>query len=922
RFDGLVALADGDAGGYPVSGGADVLFADARATVRNGTAALGETFGDFAGHVDVGGREVALDLGARVPLGEIAELRDALRLPLRTLEGSFAADLRVAGTAARPRITGDVTASGGSFNGLAFRDGRASVALTRDAVSAQRASVRVGSTVASGDIAYVPARSAFAIDVRSPAADLADFDDYFDEAETLDGRGPIALAFANDGQTTRTTGRLDVTGLRFRHFALGHVRASWSQRAATVRGTLSVRGAHSALDAGGTVVPAPGPPIVAFERAFYRAGVRATGVMLSTWLPAFGIRAPILGQVDAQATVAGRYPRLALDAAATLRNGSIYGHAVQTGTLRARSDGAGVALSQAVLDVGFARFDVSGSLGPGRRDPLALAVHVQTADLQRALVALDPKSPRPDVGGALVADARIGGSLAAPRASLGFEATGARYRSLTIPHILGSVAYDGRTLTVNDAEATFARGSLLVAGGLPLGLHPLGVRESSPLSFTLGASALDLAPFAPFLPGPAAKLSGTVNGRVAVEGTVETPRVVGSATVADASYVSALDRAGISRASARLDFLGTSVALAALHANVGSGTIDGSGRLDLPFPGVHTSGYAIALNVRGARVDTAQFGRGTLDGALRLAGGAARPVLSGEVTLSNASIPILSVYRNVAAAAGIASGARSPFDIDLDLVTRAGRNVRIQAQNPFIDVGAAGTLDFSGTLLAPRALGTLVATPGGIFSTYNHAFRIQQGTVTFAPDQGISPTIDLRAYAHVTDPDPDPSRNAIGSADITVTVRGSADEIAAGSPGAITYASNPPYSEEQIAGLLLDASVFGAVNFGQQQNGTTLPGAPGESNALLPPGVTPYQSGIVNFNQEAFSILNGQLTQRFLAPLERVLSGAIGLSDLELTVDYGGGVGYNALKQIGRRDIYASLGQTLTSPSRTTLGFT
>ena len=42
----------------------------------------------------------------------------------------------------------------------------------------------------------------------------------------------------------------------------------------------------------------------------------------------------------------------------------------------------------------------------------------------------------------------------------------------------------------------------------------------------------------------------------------------------------------------------------------------------------------------------------------------------------------------------------------------------------------------------------------------------------------------------------------------------------------------------------------------------------------------------------------------------------------ELTVDYGGGIGYNALKQLGKRDVYASFGQTLTTPSRTSLGFT
>jgi hypothetical protein len=231
-------------------------------------------------------------------------------------------------------------------------------------------------------------------------------------------------------------------------------------------------------------------------------------------------------------------------------------------------------------------------------------------------------------------------------------------------------------------------------------------------------------------------------------------------------------------------------------------------------------------------------------------------------------------------------------------------------------------LNLTGTLASPKLAGVLTATPGGIFSTYNRAFRVQQAVVSFDPANGVLPYIDLRAYAHVTNPDPDPNRNAVGSADITVTVSGPADELAAGRGGGITYASNPPYSQEQIIGLLLDASLFGAVNFGQQQNGTTLRGAPGESNPLLPPGVTPYQAGVINFNQEAFSVLNGQFTHRIFGPIESLFTGRFGLTDFELTVDYGGGIGYNALKQIGHRDVYASFGQTLSSPVRTTLGFT
>ena len=927
-FDGLVSVEDGRAAGYPISGGADVALADGTADVRSGVAALGSTYGNFNGRVfgigSSGANALAYDLSAQVPIGDVGEVRRVLRLPVKYLEGSFSADVQVRGNGARPRIGGTVAVPEGSYNGLDFRDARAGVAITTRSLAANHGVVTVGSTRASIDAALSVARGAFAVDVRSANANLADFDDYFDEAETLAGRGPVALMFSNDGLTTRTSGHVDVTGFRYRRFSFGTTNATWSQRGSTVVAALNVRGAHGALRANGSMIPARGGPVRAIEQAWYRANASAQQVDLATWLPPFGITAPLLGQVSASGTIAGRWPRLGVNGDATLVNGSLFGYKVVAATAHARGDGDRVALSNTDLDLGFARFDASGSFGFAPAAPLALSVRAQSPDLAKALVQLFPKGPRYDVGGAVTANALIGGSFAKPRATVGFELANARYASLAIPRVLGNVAYDGKTLNVNDAEATFAKGTAVVTGLLPPTLQPLGVTRDAPLSFSIALSGVDLAPFAPFVPGAHTKLGGTADGRLSIEGTPAAPHVAGTIALANGLYVSDLDRAAITNANARLAFSGTSVALEALHANVGGGTLDGGGRLDLPLPGARTGNYAIGLTAHGARVDSPTYGRGVVDGTMQLRSDTPRPVLSGDVTLTNASIPILSIYRSASGGGANGGGAGSglPFDVALAVTAHAGKNVRVQASSPYIDIGTSGTLDLTGSLSSPKLAGVLTATPGGVFSTYNRAFRVQQAAVAFNPQNGLLPYIDLRAYAHVTNPDPDPTRNAVGSADITVTVDGPADELAAGTGSVINYSSNPPYSQEQIIGLLLDASVFGAVNFGQQQNGTTLRGAPGESNVLLPPGVTAYQTGVINFNQEAFSVLNGQLTQRFLAPVERLFTGRFGLTDFELTVDYGGGVGYNALKQIGKRDVYASFGQTLSRPVRTQLGFT
>ena len=919
RFDGLVAVSGGRTAGYPVSGHAVVDLTGRNARIGRGVAAVGSTYGDVDGRVSGIGLGDAYDLRAWVPIGDLATVASTAHLPVRWLEGSFNAQVHVGGGGARPQIAGLVGVPEGSYNGLAFRDAGARLIASPAGLRAQHGTITVGSTRAQVSAAYSP--GAFAVDASSAQANLADFDDYFDAAETLDGTGSVAVAFRADGHTTTSDGRVALRGLRYRRFTFGATDATWSTRNGAIGGTVAVHGPGGSAEASGTIVAAPGDPITAFRSATYRGSFDAHDVDLPTWLPALGITMPVLGRVDAAGSVAGRWPRLAADLQASLHDGRIDGYEIAAAGLHARSDGRRIVLSDTTLDLGFARLAASGTLGIGARDPLALTVGADVPDLARALAAIQPKGRRYPVDGALQANVVVTGTRRAPRATVGFALTDAHYASLAIPRLLGSAAYDGKTLDVNDAELTFAKGDLLLAGTLPLTLSRAGAAPAGRFSFTLALNGLDLAPFAPFVPGPQTMLAGTLDGRLDLEGTQDAPRIVGSIALTGGSYRSQFDTAGIRDAVARLAFTGTSIALEALHANVGGGTVDGSGRLDLPFGEAHNRGYAITIAARGARIDAPQFGRGTIDGDLSLTSGAQRPQLGGTIALHDTSIPFTSIYR-LAAGNGLRArtAAGPPFDLAFNLVIDIGKNVAVQSQSPFIDVGLGGGLSVGGTLAAPTLDGTLTATPGGVVSTYNRAFRVQQATVAFDPARGLDPQVNLRAFAHVTDPDPDPTRNAIGSADITISVHGLASDLTTG--GGITFASNPSYSQEQIVGLLLDASVFGAVNFGQQNNGVFLPGAPGENDPLLPPGVTVYQAGQITFNQEAFSILNGQFTERLLAPVERYLIGASGLSDVEVTVNYGGGVGLEVFKQLGHRDFYASASQTFTQLDRTTVGFT
>ena len=913
-FTGSVDLEHGRAqGGYPVDGWADLALAGPTLAVRDGIAGLGSTYGRIGGRLDdIGSAAPRYALSANVPLGDAAALARDLRLPVANVEGSFAATVRVAGAGGAPQIAGTVDAPEGSYNGLNVQAAGGRFVLDADRglrVRVDDGRVRVRGTPLAFAAAVGP--GVFALHVASPAANLADFDDYFDESGLLAGSGAFTVTFTDDAQGVRSYGRLALRDARIRRFPLGDVGALWGMHDDRIAGRFTAKAATGQLGASGTLAPALGSPPAALIGARVDADVSARDVDLGTWLPALGLSYPVLGRLDAGGHVRGVFPRLAIGGSASVADGRIGPYAVTAATLRTRILGERVGIDDALVDLGFVRFTSAGIVGVDPTDPLSLHVHASVPDVAAA-VARIVRNP-PDVGGTLEADALVSGSYSKPKITAGLDLENGRFRQFTINHVIGDVESDLHSVRLDSAELAFPHGTAVLAGSVPITLSPPGIGPpSAALSLTADARDFSLAPLAPLFPGSGTRLGGTVNGRLALQGTVRSPRIYGSATLSGGSYVSDVQTSPIHNLDAQLGFAGTSVALQALHGNVGAGTIDAHGQLDLPIADAPPTGYSIDVVARGAQINVPKFGGGTLDGRAQLVSGARRPTLSGEVALYDTTIPFATIFRATSPSEG-ENGP--PFDLGLNLHAEAGKNVRIRS--PIIDVGATGGVQLTGTILNPRAAGTLTATRGGVFSTYQRLFRIQDATVTFDPAQGIVPNLDLHATAHVTNPDPDTTRNAIGSADITVAVTGPADAYS------VTYASQPPYSQAQIVALLAAIPLLGAVNFNQPQAVGTLRGAPGESNVLLPPGVTPYQTGVYTFQQEAFSLLDTQLTQRLLSPLENAFGGALGLTDLQLTLDYGGRVGYTARKQIdAKRQIAVTLGQVLSYPTRTQFGLT
>jgi len=908
-FSGTVLVADGRAAGYPVAGDATVDVALPTVRIRGGTGALGRTFGTFAGRVDgVGSPSVRYALDADVALGDLRLLRRDLQLPIRHVEGSFSANLHVRGSGATPDLFGLVQSPEFSYNGLHGRDAQATLVIAGGTIAARHGSFTVGSTRADIDGSYTSA-SVFDLALHAPRTNLADFDDFFDDAGVLAGTGSLALALHDDGTNLRAAGHVAIDGLRVRALPFGTTRADLAMHGAAIAATVSADGPAGGVAGRAEVIPAAGTIAAALAHGRYDGGVSIAGVDLGTWLPALGLTYPVQGTLAGAVTVNGRAPALGIGGDLAVTNASVGGYAIAHAGLHAAAHGGTITVTSATADLGFARFDAHGAFGLSASTPLALDVHAVAPDLGVAVHALAPQTRGVDVAGAFESTGQLRGTFAAPRLVAGFDLVNGRFNAVAVPHVLGEATLDGSAFTLQNADVSFARGSASISGEVPLNLAPLALgSRTSAVSAELTASNVDLAAFGPLFPA-GTTTGGTLNGRIGIEGTLGRPQLYGSLSLAGGSYVSNFERAPVKGVDASLAFAQSSVALDAFHAELGGGTLDGSGRLDLPFAQTPAVGYTVKLVAKRAAFDFPAYGKGQVDGNLTIVSGARVPVVRGSVALSNATIPFGTLY-NAASGGGTGAAGPPPLDLDFDVTASVGQNVRVRSS--IIDIGATGELDLSGSLLAPRLAGTISST-GGTFTTYNHAFRVQRGIVHFVAADGVVPTLDLVATAHVYNPDPDPTRNIAGSANITVTVSGPADGFK------VTYASNPSYSEAQIAALLLDVpAILGGVNF-NTLNGT-LAGAPGETNVLLPPGVTPEQTGVISFSDEVFSVANTALTQHALGPVESIAQRIFGLSDFGLTLDRTGGVGVSARRQLGQRDFYAIANDTLSYPQRNSFG--
>ncbi|MDQ2909212.1 MAG: translocation/assembly module TamB, partial [Candidatus Eremiobacteraeota bacterium] len=910
RFDGGAAVAQARVRGDEAAANGDVAFSAARLGLHDVEGRIGTTVGAVTGSVSAPGTShVGFDLALALPAAPLEPLVRGSALARQDVAGTAEARLRLRGTPALYSAAGHIGVPEGTVNGLAFRGLALDLALGPRGIAARNGTVTVGSTRAGFAGSLNGARSSARLSL--PSADLSDFNDYFDAGDTLAGRGRIALSFAERGAVVATSADVALHGLRYRRFELGDALARWTSRGRDVALNLGFGGSSGTFRTTGTLLlpPMAAPPAQLLRASAFRGNAQVRALDLGVWLPAVGYAAPVGGRIDADATIAGRLADPTVRSSATLIDGSIGTVPVRRLHLEALSTLHRTTLKQAEVALPSVDLSGSGSFGFGQHDPLALAIHAKSPNI--GTVATRLLGTAGTVSGSGEADLRVAGTRGSPVVAGGFDLESATVRGVSIPRTLGQFSLHGRDVVLSGVEVQFARGALELAGSVPFQIAPFGFGPArAPVALQGELRGIDLGDFAPLLP-PDSMLAGALQGAVAIEGSAGAPRLAGAVSLMNGSLRTPAETIPLEAIGATVSLAGRTVTLARFEAQAGGGTLVASGAAtfpDLDEVGTATT-YAAHVSARGLHLNVPAYGSGQIDGTLDLTHAAAgRPRLSGDVALSDATIPFSALLLP----SGGNGGRGFLPDVALDLGVDAGRNVRVRSAN--VDIGATGSVHAGGGLAAPRLRGGFTST-GGTLTYFNTVFRLQDGAVHFAPDQGVIPTLDAVATTHVIDPDPNTVRNAAGSADVTLNLSGPVTNLS------IELSSQPAYDREQILGLLLGAPALGASNlFGETAGSPTLYGS--NVTTGLNPGVVGSRnsSGELSVAQEAFGFANAQFTRTLLAPFETSLAQAVGLSNFNVNVDYTGNVGLQARKAVGKK-LNALFGTSFGYPYRQTFGF-
>ncbi|MCL6751266.1 translocation/assembly module TamB domain-containing protein [Nostoc sp. CCCryo 231-06] len=489
-----------------------------------------------------------------------------------------------------------------------------------------------------------------------------------------------------------------------------------------------------------------------------------------------------------------------------------------------------------------------------------------------------------DITGNVNADATLGGSLQDPRVQ--GEVTLANATLNKQPVQTGQVNFDYNNARLNFDSTLLVTGTQPVAitGSVPAPLPFAKVQpDSNQISINASVNNEGLALLNLFTNNQVAWVDGQGQVDLNVRGTLNEPIINGNATLNNATFRAEALSEPLTNVTGTAQFNGDTVNVQGIQGTYNQGQINASGILPIFDP---QQALANPLTVSIAdKLDFKLAGlyQGGVGGDVVIRGTALKPVIGGEIQLSDGQVIIgNSTAKTKSAATDQANtnvinreelkvnltptaetnaspvttpqsstSAVTPPNLPIkfaDLRLILDDDVRVTTQSlldfvpggaalsqPILNFEAKGDLTINGTLAKPLPEGVIRLT-GGRLSIFSTEFALARGyeqTARFIPSQGLDPTLDIRLTAIVPEASATNSRilESPLSAEIsdvsatnfgtlrTVRVQARANGPASELGNNLELTSEPSRSKGEIVALL-GGSILGS--FGQTDAGQGL----------------------------------------------------------------------------------------------------
>lgn len=618
----------------------------------------------------------------------------------------------------------------------------------------------------------------------------------------------LAPALVDAGIDGRVSGRLDIGGMGGTpesltgraDFDVADLRIA-GVAAGTAQAGISFQGSRVLIDHAVARTPA-GTVLVAgsfdTESKAVDLTVDAPEISLAAE-PMHSFLGDLAGRASVSAVIGGTLDRPS-GTASVRGTGLTYAGRPLPGEAQAVASWDGETLTASGSLPDLASFDGGGRLTLQGAD---LRFDVRSSDLG-ALARIASPQPLPAFTGSLAGTVGLASNFETGtyRAELALTDLRAQYQGHTVanrePVVLDFTPgrldvrsfYLGEPGTDNEL---FVSGSAWLTGKAPLDLR---------VQSTLSAAWAELA-----LP-PGFDVTGFADVLAVVRGTVDNPQVDGQGVIRGARFLVPDFPNAFENIEGVVLFNRDSIVLDNLRADLGEGTLEVTGSVDLPGPGQPDATYRLQVKADevSLRYPEPFLLRGNAD--LTLVANRQSRQIRGEVKLDRAyflqdiQTQTLRILLQALQRERLEVAETDEFLANTQLNVRVTGPNALRVKNNVADLRGDVDLDIRGTLAAPAVFGRVEADPGGKLKYADNDYEVERFLLTFTNPNRIDPIIDLAA------------RTQVRNYDITLNLSGTLDRL------------NTQFtSDEGLADLEVLALLFGG---GEPDFGQTLPRAPGE----------------------------------------------------------------------------------------------